>query len=156
MPRPASGNFFWNPFICICAVTYSCVALSGGIDSSATTCVVRHLHPDADLHTFSFIAAGSDVSEEHWATLGQKRHEPFATLLPSSRRNYPVTWIPCSEYKANRSDPPPSTRNTVSFGWPRNAASQSRWMGRARTSCWLATKAIQDRGWLASYAPATC
>lgn len=45
------------------------VALSGGIDSSATTCAVRLLEPDADLHTFSFIAAGSDVSEEHWATL---------------------------------------------------------------------------------------
>lgn len=45
------------------------VALSGGIDSSAVTCAVRHLEPDTDLHTFSFIAAGTDVSEEHWATL---------------------------------------------------------------------------------------
>lgn len=51
------------------------VALSGGIDSSATTCAVRLLEPDADLHTFSFIAAGSDVSEEHWATLvAEKTH----------------------------------------------------------------------------------
>ncbi|WP_165176251.1 asparagine synthase (glutamine-hydrolyzing) [Desulfovibrio sp. ZJ369] len=49
------------------------VALSGGIDSSATTCAVRLLEPDADLHTFSFIAAGSDVSEEHWATLVAKK-----------------------------------------------------------------------------------
>lgn len=45
------------------------VALSGGIDSSATTCAVRHLEPDADLHTFSFIASGSDISEERWAAL---------------------------------------------------------------------------------------
>ena len=45
------------------------IALSGGIDSSAITCVVRHLESDAALHTFSFIAAGSDVSEERWATL---------------------------------------------------------------------------------------
>lgn len=45
------------------------VALSGGIDSSAATCAVRLLEPDADLHTFSFIAAGSDVSEERWAAL---------------------------------------------------------------------------------------
>ncbi|WP_297046640.1 asparagine synthase (glutamine-hydrolyzing) [uncultured Desulfovibrio sp.] len=45
------------------------VALSGGIDSSAVTCAVRHLEPDTDLHTFSFIAAGTDVSEERWATL---------------------------------------------------------------------------------------
>lgn len=51
------------------------VALSGGIDSSATTCAVRYLEPDADLHTFSFIAAGSDVSEEQWATLvAEKNH----------------------------------------------------------------------------------
>lgn len=45
------------------------VALSGGIDSSAITCAVRYLEPDSDLHSFSFIAAGSDVSEEQWASL---------------------------------------------------------------------------------------
>lgn len=43
------------------------VALSGGIDSSAVACAVRRLEPDADLHAFSFIAAGSAVSEEKWA-----------------------------------------------------------------------------------------
>ena len=45
------------------------VALSGGIDSSAVACAVRHLEPEADLHTFSFIAKNSPVSEEHWANL---------------------------------------------------------------------------------------
>ena len=55
------------------------VALSGGIDSSATTCAVRHLEPDAPLHTFSFIARGSAISEERWAglvaqTTGAIRH----------------------------------------------------------------------------------
>lgn len=45
------------------------VALSGGIDSSSTTCAVRRLEPDMELHTFSFIARGSDVSEERWANL---------------------------------------------------------------------------------------
>lgn len=44
-------------------------ALSGGIDSSAVTCAVRHLEPDAKLHTFSFIAPGSDISEAHWANM---------------------------------------------------------------------------------------
>ena len=44
-------------------------ALSGGIDSSAVTCAVRHLEPDARLHTFSFIAPGSDVSEAQWADM---------------------------------------------------------------------------------------
>lgn len=41
-------------------------ALSGGLDSSAVVCAIRHLEPDARINTFSFIAAGSDVSEERW------------------------------------------------------------------------------------------
>jgi asparagine synthase (glutamine-hydrolysing) len=45
------------------------VALSGGIDSSAITCAVRHLEPDFDLQTFSFIAPGFANSEEEWIDL---------------------------------------------------------------------------------------
>ena len=45
------------------------VALSGGVDSSAVTCAVRIIAPDTDLHTFSFMARGSDVSEEKYANL---------------------------------------------------------------------------------------
>lgn len=41
-------------------------ALSGGIDSSAVVCAMRHVEPDLPIHTFSYIAAGSDVSEEVW------------------------------------------------------------------------------------------
>jgi len=41
-------------------------ALSGGIDSSAVVCAMRHVAPDLPIHTFSFIAAGSDVNEEQW------------------------------------------------------------------------------------------
>ena len=41
-------------------------ALSGGIDSSAVVCALRHVEPDLPIHTFSFIAKGSDVNEEHW------------------------------------------------------------------------------------------
>jgi asparagine synthase (glutamine-hydrolysing) len=41
-------------------------ALSGGIDSSAVVYAMRRLEPDAPLHTFSFIARGSSVSEETW------------------------------------------------------------------------------------------
>ncbi len=41
-------------------------ALSGGVDSSALVCAMRHIDPDLPIHTFSFIAAGSDVNEEHW------------------------------------------------------------------------------------------
>ncbi|MDR1455022.1 MAG: asparagine synthase (glutamine-hydrolyzing), partial [Tannerella sp.] len=45
------------------------VALSGGIDSSSVACAMRHLRPDAALHTFSFTAEDSPVSEERWASL---------------------------------------------------------------------------------------
>jgi asparagine synthase (glutamine-hydrolysing) len=45
-------------------------ALSGGIDSSAIVMAMRALQGDAlDLHTFSYVAAGSAVSEEKWAAL---------------------------------------------------------------------------------------
>lgn len=44
-------------------------ALSGGVDSSAVVCAMRHVAPDAPIHTFSYIAADSDVNEEKWADL---------------------------------------------------------------------------------------
>ena len=45
------------------------VALSGGIDSSAIAAAVRHVAPDHDLQTFSFVAPGYAKSEEHWVDL---------------------------------------------------------------------------------------
>lgn len=44
-------------------------ALSGGVDSSAVVCAMRHVAPDHPIHTFSYIAAGSSVNEEKWADL---------------------------------------------------------------------------------------
>lgn len=41
-------------------------ALSGGLDSSAIVGCMRHLEPDAPIHTFSFVAPGTEVSEERW------------------------------------------------------------------------------------------
>ena len=41
-------------------------ALSGGLDSSTIVCAMRHLEPDVPIHTFSFVAADSEVSEERW------------------------------------------------------------------------------------------
>lgn len=41
-------------------------ALSGGLDSSTIVCAMRHVEPDLPIHTFSYIARGSAVSEEHW------------------------------------------------------------------------------------------
>lgn len=42
------------------------VALSGGIDSSAVVCAVRKLQPDAEIHTFSYVASDEALSEEKW------------------------------------------------------------------------------------------
>ncbi|MGE8359084.1 asparagine synthase (glutamine-hydrolyzing) [Pseudomonas sp.] len=44
-------------------------ALSGGIDSSAVVCAMRHIEPDLPINTFSYIAQGSSVSEEVWVDL---------------------------------------------------------------------------------------
>ena len=41
-------------------------ALSGGIDSSAVVCSMRHVEPNASIKTFSYIAAGTPLSEECW------------------------------------------------------------------------------------------
>lgn len=41
-------------------------ALSGGIDSSAVVCAMRHVEPDLPINTFSFIAEDSRVNEERW------------------------------------------------------------------------------------------
>jgi asparagine synthase (glutamine-hydrolysing) len=44
-------------------------ALSGGVDSSAVVCAMRHLEPRTPIHTFTFVAPGSPVDEEPWADL---------------------------------------------------------------------------------------
>jgi asparagine synthase (glutamine-hydrolysing) len=41
-------------------------ALSGGVDSSAVVCAIRHIEPDLPINTFSFIAEDSQVNEEKW------------------------------------------------------------------------------------------
>lgn len=44
-------------------------ALSGGVDSSSVVCAIRHVEPDTPIHTFSFLAKGSSVSEEKWVNM---------------------------------------------------------------------------------------
>ena len=44
-------------------------ALSGGMDSTAVVCAVRALEPDAELHTFSYIADELAISEESWVDM---------------------------------------------------------------------------------------
>jgi len=41
-------------------------ALSGGIDSSAIVCAIRHLNPDQEIHTFSFLADDARLNEGAW------------------------------------------------------------------------------------------
>lgn len=47
-------------------------ALSGGVDSSAIVCAMRHLEPNLPIHTFSYIAQGSKANEEKWVDLVNK------------------------------------------------------------------------------------
>lgn len=48
-------------------------ALSGGIDSSAVVCAIRHIEPDLPISTFSYIAKDSLLSEEKWVDLVNQR-----------------------------------------------------------------------------------
>jgi asparagine synthase (glutamine-hydrolysing) len=47
-------------------------ALSGGIDSSAIVCAIRHIEPDLPINTFSYIASGTELNEEYWVDLVNK------------------------------------------------------------------------------------
>lgn len=44
-------------------------ALSGGVDSSALVAGMRHLEPDLDIHTFSYVASEGATSEEEWVDM---------------------------------------------------------------------------------------
>jgi asparagine synthase (glutamine-hydrolysing) len=45
------------------------VALSGGVDSSAVVCAMRHIEPTIPIHTFSYVARDSPINEEKWADI---------------------------------------------------------------------------------------
>lgn len=44
-------------------------ALSGGLDSSAVVCGMRHIDPTLPINTFSYIARGQEGDEESWVDL---------------------------------------------------------------------------------------
>ena len=44
-------------------------ALSGGIDSSAIVMCIRHLEPQAEIHSFSYIAEQESINEERWVDI---------------------------------------------------------------------------------------
>lgn len=59
-------------------------ALSGGIDSSAVVCAIKHVEPSINLNTFSYIANNSRLSEEKWVDVingytSSKAHKTFAS-----------------------------------------------------------------------------
>jgi len=59
-------------------------ALSGGIDSSSIVMAIRHLSPSAEIHTFSFIAKGSYLSEEPFIdVVGQASHAHVHKVIVS-------------------------------------------------------------------------
>jgi asparagine synthase (glutamine-hydrolysing) len=47
-------------------------ALSGGIDSSAIACAMKHLVPDIKFHTFSYVSENIEFNEERWIDLVNK------------------------------------------------------------------------------------
>ncbi|MBM3176583.1 MAG: asparagine synthase (glutamine-hydrolyzing) [Bacteroidetes bacterium] len=48
-------------------------ALSGGIDSSSVVCAMRYLEQEMPIHTFTYVAAGTNLNEENWADFVNKR-----------------------------------------------------------------------------------
>ena len=60
-------------------------ALSGGIDSSSVVMAMRHLEPDIDLHTFSYIADDERLNEERWVDIvGQASGSHVHKIRPSA------------------------------------------------------------------------
>ena len=49
-----------------------CVNLSGGVDSSAIACAIRHIYPDIPIDTVSYVARGSAEDEEKWIDIVNK------------------------------------------------------------------------------------
>lgn len=45
------------------------ISLSGGLDSSAVACAVRHLEPDMPIHTFSYRASDKALDEGGWCRI---------------------------------------------------------------------------------------
>ena len=48
-------------------------ALSGGLDSSAIVCAIRAIHPEVELHTFSFMADDPNINESNFIEVVNKQ-----------------------------------------------------------------------------------
>lgn len=61
------------------------VAVSGGIDSSAIACAIRHIEPEIPIHTFSFIAPDTRFNEANWSSLVNSAVNAIPHLVQVSR-----------------------------------------------------------------------
>ena len=66
-------------------------ALSAGVDSSEIVSEIRHLEPDMPIHTFSYVARGTQVDEEKWCCIGESHAGTVAHYT-----DYPVSEL-CSD-----------------------------------------------------------
>jgi asparagine synthase (glutamine-hydrolysing) len=65
------------------------VALSGGIDSSSTTMMMRKLLGDQPIHSFSFIASDPKINEEKWIDIvAQEANTISHKIKPTSEEIY--------------------------------------------------------------------
>ncbi len=65
-------------------------ALSGGIDSSAVVCAIRHLEPNLPIHTFSYVAGDAVINEEKWIDIvnSSVRAIPHKVTIQASDLKY--------------------------------------------------------------------
>ena len=61
--------------------------LSGGIDSSSIVCAMREVNPNTEIHTFSYIARDSSLSEERWVDAVNKRTGAVAHKINASNHD---------------------------------------------------------------------
>jgi asparagine synthase (glutamine-hydrolysing) len=61
-------------------VPFGCT-LSGGLDSSAIACGIRHVEPDIPIHTFSYIASDERISEKKWVDIVNNRINGISHLV---------------------------------------------------------------------------
>ncbi len=65
-------------------------ALSGGVDSSSIVCSMRYLEPDMPIHTFSYLARGSEFNEELWCNIVNEHVGAIAHVVDGSETDRDV------------------------------------------------------------------
>jgi asparagine synthase (glutamine-hydrolysing) len=63
-------------------------ALSGGIDSSAIVSAIRHVAPELEINTFSYIAEDSQINEQPWIDLVNSKTMAIPHLVTISSQDF--------------------------------------------------------------------